>query len=549
MKTAVYFLVASLVLLGLLLSACSSPATNSTTSPAPKPTSAVPTSAVATTTTASPTSTSGITSLIPATDKPQSGGVFRFASPASPTKLVTWNQSYDGRFLKACFDTLLRIDENGQLQPWLATSWKVADDLKSISMTLRKGVKFHDGTDFNAAAAKWNIELRRDSKMGDYENVTSVDVVDDYTIKINLSSFSNTIFSTFWFIGGMMASPTAYQKYGKDDAQWNPVGTGPFKFVSYQKDVKVTYTRFDDYWRGKPYLDGYETILVSDPTALEMGLRTGLYDTAEQVTNQQFVGLEKDGYKVMRATGYQNTEDVAMPDTGNKDSPFANQKVRQAMMYAIDLPTICKEMAYGYTTPLYEIASEKSYAYVPGIKYSYDPAKAKQLLTEAGYPNGFNATWLLTTKDYNAVRQAWNGYLANLGIQVKVNIVDMAGMYAANSGGWFNGFTDKTWSGADWLLQTNYQLGVGAIYHKSWEQPAGLQDLINKAMGTPDFATRNKYSQDIVKLIDSTNSLIPTWDNPNKYPLTTSRKVHNAEYLAPWGPNKLWTPADVWIEK
>jgi peptide/nickel transport system substrate-binding protein len=486
MKRTVFFALVFLVLVGMLLAACSSPATTTTTS-APKATTSVPlttvaakttiapTSAIAKTTAAPPTSTSGITSLLPAAEKPQYGGVFRFASPASPTKLVTWNQSYDGRFLKACFDTLLRIDENGQLQPWLATSYKVADDLKSINMTLRKGVKFHDGTDFNAAAAKWNIELRRDSKVGDYETVTSVDVVDDSTIRINLSSFSNTIFSAFWHIGGMMSSPAAYQKYGKDEAQWNPVGTGPFKFVSYQKDVKITYTRNDNYWRGKPFLDGYETILVSDPTTLEMGLRAGLYNVAEQVTDQQKVGLEKDGYKLLRPTGYLASEDVYMPDTANKDSPFANLKVRQAMLYAADLPAIAKNIDNGYTTPIYSIAAEGSYAYVPGIKYSYDPAKAKQLLAEGGYPNGFNATFILTTKDYNTERKAWIGYLANLGINVKVNVVDMAGMYAANSTGWYNGFTDKTLGGPDWLKQINYQLGKGAVYSKSWAQPEGYR--------------------------------------------------------------------------
>ena len=156
MKTTVYFLVAFLVVLGLILSACSSPAPSSTTSTAPKTTAPVPTSSAApTTSTASPTSTTGITSLIPATDKPQYGGVFRFASPASPTKLVTWNQSYDGRFLKACFDTLLRIDENGQLQPWLATSWKVADDLKDKASVARLATSKSIGDPFWTTCSNW----------------------------------------------------------------------------------------------------------------------------------------------------------------------------------------------------------------------------------------------------------------------------------------------------------------------------------------------------------------------------------------------------------
>jgi peptide/nickel transport system substrate-binding protein len=539
-----------LALLGLLPVACSTATSTSATSPTISKAPQTTTAAAPTTTTvaaATTTSASSIVSLLQPGEKPQTGGVFRFGTPAQPTKLVTWNQGYDGRFLKASYDTLFRIDENGNLQPWLATGYKVADDLKSMTITLRQGVKFHDGTDFNAKAAKWNIELRRDSKMGNYGNVTSIDVVDDYTIRLNLSSFSNTLYPSFWHIAGMMHSPTAYEKDGKDKALWNPVGTGPFTFVSYQKDVKVTYTRNDNYWRGKPYLDGYECVFVSDPTALEMGLRTGQFDTAEQVTNQQFVGLEKDGYKVVKGVNMP-TEDAAMPDSANPDSPFAKLKVRQAILYAVDLPNICKNLSYDYTTPLYSIAAKGNYAYVPGIEYKYDPARAKQLLNEAGYPNGFDATFVLTTKDFNDVRQAWNGYLADIGIKVKVNVVDMAGMYAANQNGWYNGFTDKNMAGSDWLTQINYQLAKDAIYRKSWAQPAGLQDLLDKAMATPDLSVRNKYCQDIVKLIDAEASLIPTWDNPSKYPLTINRKVHNAEYVL-WGPNKLWTPADVWIEK
>jgi ABC-type transport system substrate-binding protein len=218
-------------------------------------------------------------------------------------------------------------------------------------------------------------------------------------------------------------------------------------------------------------------------------------------------------------------------------------------LYAVDLDAITKEMTYGYNTPLHEIASKDSYAYVPGIDYPYNVQKAKQLLTEAGYPNGFEATFVLTTKDYNATRQAWNGYLAAIGINVKVNVVDMAGMYAANSNGWFNGFTDKTLSGSDWLSQAFYQMDEGAIYRKSWASPDGLQALLNKAVGTPDLAERNKLAQEVVKLIDANAALIPTWNNPLQYPLGKAQKVHNAEYIAPWGFNKLWTPADVWIEK
>jgi peptide/nickel transport system substrate-binding protein len=231
MKRNFKFLLAALLVVGLLLGACSTPApTPATTSPpgitaSPKPV-VVPS-----------------TTPTPSAIQPQYGGIFKLGSPAVPKSLVPWDNNADGRYLKANFDTLLRVDENGQLQPWLATEWKLSSDSKTFTLTLRKNVKFHDGTDFNAAAAKWNIDLRKSMKMGDWDMVSSVDVVDDYTIRLNLSSFSNTLYVTLWYIGSMMSSPTAYEKYGKEQAVWNPVGTGPFKFVSYQKDQVIKYER------------------------------------------------------------------------------------------------------------------------------------------------------------------------------------------------------------------------------------------------------------------------------------------------------------------
>ena len=116
--------------------------------------------------------------------------------------------------MKTAFDTLLRLDENGNLQANLSTEWKFASDNKSITLSLRKGVKFHDGADFNAAAVKWNMELRKASKFGDLDSLTSIDVVDDNTVRLNLSEFQNTTLVALWHIGGMMQSPTSYQRSG-----------------------------------------------------------------------------------------------------------------------------------------------------------------------------------------------------------------------------------------------------------------------------------------------------------------------------------------------
>jgi peptide/nickel transport system substrate-binding protein len=139
----------------------------------------------------------------------------------------------------------------GGYEPRLATEYKLAADGLSINFILRKGVKFHDGTDFNAATVKFNVDAM--IKAGKYgTNVLSCEVVDDYTAKITFAKFKNTNLGTV--AGTVIASPTAVQKNGEKWAAINAVGTGPFKQVSYEPDVKIRLERFDGYWGQRPTL-------------------------------------------------------------------------------------------------------------------------------------------------------------------------------------------------------------------------------------------------------------------------------------------------------
>ena len=164
-------------------------------------------------------------------------------------------------------DTLLRGDKKGNIIPWLAESYKIADDQKSITFSLRKGVKFHDQSDFNALVAKWNLDNFIDAKM--QENWASVDVVDDYTIRVNFTKWQNTLLSTFVepTFPAFIVSKTAFEKNGKDWMRTHPVGTGPFIFDSSVLDVNYKVKRNPDWWvKGKPYLDGINYIIVGDET-------------------------------------------------------------------------------------------------------------------------------------------------------------------------------------------------------------------------------------------------------------------------------------------
>lgn len=187
----------------LIFSGCTKP----TPAPAPKPTPAL-----------TPTST--------ATPTPQYGGVLRIIRSDSATAPGYPPQQgpLDMNFTRPCIQCLVYVDKTGEPAPCLASGWDISPDGKAITLTLRQGVKFHDGTDFNADAVKWNLDtMKAGMEAGDLKLVTSVDVIDPYTVRLNLSQYSNVLLTSLAYNSGQIISPTAAKKNGIDWAKTHPV--------------------------------------------------------------------------------------------------------------------------------------------------------------------------------------------------------------------------------------------------------------------------------------------------------------------------------------
>ena len=173
------------------------------------------------------------------------------------------------------FDRLLHIGDDGKYQPGLALSWDASTDGKAITFKLRQGVTFHDGTPFNAQAVKSNIDNLIPPKRPILTGITSVDVVDDYTVKLNLPDYNNLILFQFAINPATyMYSPEALKKNGEDWAKTHPVGTGPFMLKDYQPDISLTLVKNPNYWqKGLPYLDGIKISVVSDDMTQMMTIK------------------------------------------------------------------------------------------------------------------------------------------------------------------------------------------------------------------------------------------------------------------------------------
>jgi ABC-type transport system substrate-binding protein len=294
----------------------------------------------------------------------------------------------DAGFAYPAIEGLVTIGEGSVLKPWLAERWEIAPDGKAITFYLRKGVKFHDGTPFNAQAVKVNFDIQIKTKAWmNLKSMTSTEVIDDYTIKCNLKAWDWTMMNSLsFFFSCMMFSPTALTTQSPEWLRGHPVGTGPFKFVAHERDRYIRYERNEDYWRGRPYLDGIEFKFIPDPTTTLLAFKSGEIDSAG-IGAQDVEDIEKAGFEVSSTKGWI----IGLyPDSNTPTSPFHDIRVRRALEYAIDKKELAEGLGYGYSRPCDQVFLEESPGWNPDVKgYPFNVAKAKQLLTEAGYPNGF----------------------------------------------------------------------------------------------------------------------------------------------------------------
>jgi len=332
------------------------------------------------------------------------GGTIIVGLQAEPTSLDS-HQITDYNSARATYgiyDSLLHFkDESTEVEPGLAESWEISDDGLVYTLHLRK-VKFHDGTDFNAEAVKFNIERQTDPNHP-YHNtgefpyaeftwgmVDKVEVVDDYTVKITLKEVFAPFLNHLAMHPAAMVSPDAVKKYGRDFSI-NPVGTGPFKFVSWTPGVEVVLEKNPDYWRGAPKVDRviYRPIIEDQSRLTE--LEAGSINFIVNIPPDELARLRQDPrFTIVEQPGM-HTWWVAFNHT--KD-PFKDRRVRQAMNYAVNKQAIVDNILKGTGTLAINPLPPVVWSYTADLqRYDYNPEKARQLLAEAGYPDGFSCSF------------------------------------------------------------------------------------------------------------------------------------------------------------
>jgi peptide/nickel transport system substrate-binding protein len=485
------------------------------------------------------------------TSAAQYGGVLKIINTAEGAQPIgtPWEISgIDSSLVKPALEPLMREDVKGNYHPFLATSWKIDPAKNTITLTLRKGVKFHDGTDFNAKAAKWTIEQAINAKM--LKGFQSAEVVDDYTLRINVDTYQNNYLNLLASTQCNPISPTAFEKNGKEWAMWHPVGTGPFKFVSYERGAKLVYAKNENYWqKGKPYLDGIEYLIIRDPMTQQAAMRTSGADKVHVLSvtsGEQAAMLQAQGFNVLKMP----VGPVSLlPDSLHDDSPLSKKKVRQAISFAINREAIAKARGFGFWAPANQIPSPGNAGYMKNLGDfgKYDPKKAKQLLAEAGYPNGFkivnHVQPALVDRDAMVAVQR---FLADVGIQMDLDFPD-GGAYTniKFKDGWRNGFcTNHTRMLANYILSYNYYWQTVASSFVSLKRPEGLLQKLDVALRTP--TAEDGKGQELTRILADDATFIPLYYVYEMYVLQPN--VHDTGYCE-WSASIINTPETTWLSK
>jgi peptide/nickel transport system substrate-binding protein len=485
--------------------------------------------------------------------QPQYGGTLRICNLAAdgisigyPPKLL---RTQSNRIAGAAVETLLRTDTSGKPVPWLATGYKEDAQAKTITLRVRTGVKFHDGTDFNAEAVKWNLDQCWAEKNPGTEKFKTVDVVNDSTVRITLNEWDSTVVSNLTQTIGLIVSPTSSKKNGEQWAQSHPVGTGPFEFVSWEKDVRVVFKKFPGYWqKGKPYLDRIEFIIITDTVTQEMSLRAKELDLRLTLRTKGVPEFEKEGFVVLRTKPGSGAYGL-VPDSGNPKSPWADVRVRRAAAHAIDRETIAKTIFFGLYEASNQYGDKGHWGYNPKvIGYPYNPDKARKLLAEAGYPNGFKTKiTMISDPEENKGWMAAVNYLKDVGIDAQVELVQQTKLLQITQGGKWEGLHPNSISpNPDVVvpLSTRYG-GVGAF--TMMLAPDDYRAAIQKAVTAPDFKTKVKWTQEAQRLMIDKYALQIILYSPGDFAISVP-KVHGHGFSVT--PNSgIWTPEDAWIQR
>ena len=436
----------------------------------------------------------------------------RFGLAEDPDILdPTLARTFVGRIVFAALcDKLFDIDEKLEIVPQLATGYEWSADRKALTIKLRKGVTFHDGEKLDAAAVKFNIERHKtmagSNRRGELAPVTGVDVVDDSTVRLNLSAPFAPLLAQLADRAGMMVSPKAAQAEG-DKFGSKPMCSGPFRFAERVAQDRIVLERYPNYWnKGEIHFDKIVYLPIVDSTVRLANLKSGQLDFIERVGTSDIAALRTDSrFKISKITeiGYQGiTINVGKSDLAQKNPLGRDPRVREAFELALDREGIVQVAMDGEADVGNQWVAPTNAFYAKTLPVpKRDVAKAKALLQAAGVSNPSFTLMTPTTSDAQKIAQVVQSMVKEAGFDVKIQSTEFATSLNMADKGDFEAYV-LAWSGRadpDGNVFSFHGCKQPLDYAGYCKQE--VDDLLNRSRATLDPAERKKIFAELAAIV------------------------------------------------
>lgn len=412
------------------------------------------------------------------------------------------------------FDTLVTVDpETNEVVPQIAESWEQTDD-QTYVFKIREGIKFHDGSDLTAEDVKFSLDRARNSAAVSYivNFIEEVTVDDDHTVTVKTTApYAPTLRNLAIPFAAVV--PKAVVEADENAFIQNPVGSGPYKFVEWNHGDHVTLKAFDDYYAGKPETENLIMKVIPETSQRTIALETGEVDLAYDLAVNDIPKVNSDDkltvYEIPSLTCWYVSMNM------NK-KPFDNPKVREAMSMAIDRQTIIDTINAGSGQTADAIIAPAVFGYYStGVK-EYNPTKAKELLAEAGYPNGFSTTlWVNDNQSRIEMCQAMQAMLLEVGVQCNLEVLEFGSFISRTTAGdhdlAYFGWTTSSGDADYSYYSLEHSTQQGAAGNRSFLADPDVDKLIEEARSNTNEEERKELYKELAIKLDEINNNIPVY--------------------------------------